>query len=1340
MAQRHCTRCARTIDADRRASAAPGALTRPVLAPSVACRQHAITAGATAAARHRRNFAAAGSSPALASRVLMAASSDRDARAPESIMRNHLRALTSPIPAVGWSLTAAELTARAPAGGVPIDAGRFILRRRLGSGGMGVVYEAFDHQLRSRVAIKLLREMDSGSLVRFKQEFRILQGVEHPNLVSLGELIEHRGRWFFTMELVEGVDFMRHVRRGPDGSIGEADTVPADGAGPPPLRPQFNEPRLRATLIQLVRGLAALHAAGKVHRDVKPSNVLVTSEGRAVVVDFGLVTTAEPTTELSVDDGIAGTALYMAPETALAGPSAPAADWYSMGVVLYEALTGRLPHDGDSTLEILYSKQHQIPPAPRTVTQGIPDDLDRLCVRLLDPVPARRPTADEILDSLGAASPAPVAAPPRRRERVFVGRDEELRRLADAFIETRRERARSVLVRGAPGVGKTALIRHFLDQAVAEFPKAVILSGRCHAREWVPFNVLDGMVDALVRYLQRLPVDELRTVMPCHAALLPRVFPVLGEVTSNMTFVLRGDDQADDLGRRAFAALRELLMRLAALHPVVIVIDDVQWADADGRQLLHEVLGPPHSPPILLICAQRSEAPAAILPGDQETIELGALPDEQAGELAAQALAPVARGPYVDPSSIARAAAGHPRYLDELVAHLARNPEAARRPLRVEDAVAARIGRLDDAARQLLQLIAVADARMSRSALAAAAGLDVPTANRHLTVLEHGHLIQVTRRTGGYRYQPYDVLVARAVATTIDPAQRTRHHDRLASVLSKIPGVAPDLVLRHLQASGRTAQAAVFAIDAARRARAAGAHARAAELYRAALHLHGHDAAMTRKLEAALGDALIRAGAGALAAQHLLAAAAGADEAGALEHRQRAAEHLLRCGHIERAVELIGPLMIELGDPLPETPRQAARTLRRRQRLAPAWPPRRPAGLSAKVDVARRMAVTTTAIDTVVGAAAAARAAELALATGDGPQAALAAALHARCLAHAGQPAGARRWAEVARRAAPATPGLHVAGWLRAMDGAIAYADGTFVDAATHLGAADDLLGRHGLGAWERDHCRRLRLWALRAAGAWSELRLLRDAWSRQATAAADRRGEVSLRRATSILHLVDDTPGQARIDLDADGVLPPASSNPEYGYHLIARAELALYDGSAGDAWRELEPALAAMCTVPTGQPPPLAAHAAWTRARLALAALAQTLHPRPMLRLIRQRVAELEATPPGPAHVHAALLRAALDADDDGRAQAHLGRALALAAQHGMELEVAAARYRLGELVGGGAGERLVATARDTLVTQGAVAPDALVAMVAPMPCTERWYPYRPVETAATPARRGA
>src|SRR5262245_1549168 len=93
-----------------------------------------------------------------------------------------------------------------------VDTQRFAIRRRLGAGGMGVVYEAFDRELGSRIALKTLRELDARTLYRFKREFRALQGIEHPNLVSLGELIEHKGQWFFTMELVEGVDFLTYVR------------------------------------------------------------------------------------------------------------------------------------------------------------------------------------------------------------------------------------------------------------------------------------------------------------------------------------------------------------------------------------------------------------------------------------------------------------------------------------------------------------------------------------------------------------------------------------------------------------------------------------------------------------------------------------------------------------------------------------------------------------------------------------------------------------------------------------------------------------------------------------------------------------------------------------------------------------------------------------------------------------------------------------------------------------------------------------------------------------------------------------------------------------------------
>src|SRR5262245_3405468 len=167
----------------------------------------------------------------------------------------------------------------------PVLSSRFSLVRKLGQGGMGVVYEAVDVERGARVALKTLPRFHPVALYRFKQEFRTLANLAHESLVPLYELISDGTTWFFTMELIEGVDFLTYVHRTVSGA--EADDETHGGLEP---KCWADPDRLRSTMRQIVEGVLHLHDHGILHRDLKPSNVLVRRDGRVAILDFGLVT------------------------------------------------------------------------------------------------------------------------------------------------------------------------------------------------------------------------------------------------------------------------------------------------------------------------------------------------------------------------------------------------------------------------------------------------------------------------------------------------------------------------------------------------------------------------------------------------------------------------------------------------------------------------------------------------------------------------------------------------------------------------------------------------------------------------------------------------------------------------------------------------------------------------------------------------------------------------------------------------------------------------------------------------------------------------------------------
>jgi len=456
-----------------------------------------------------------------------------------------------------------------------------VVEGELGRGAMGRVYRVRDSASGALLALKTMAADAADDLFGLKREFRTLAELQHPNLVQFHELFSSTESTFFTMELVEGTHFTSALR----------------GAARPGEPPDYA--RLSRAAAQLAEGVAYLHACNKLHRDLKPSNVLVGDETRVVLLDFGLTTSFVATPR---EHGpLAGTLVYMAPELFLRATPAPATDWYSVGVMLYEALTGELPFEPNQTLVL--SKQRERYRRVDELVPGTPPALVELVHGLLRAEPRLRPEFEEVLRLLGHDQQRPsrvsgVSSSPAGQGVPFVGRTAELQTLERALASAVARGPALVTLEGRSGEGKTALISEFLNGVTAQ-QRALVLRGRCHPSEFVAFNALDGVVDELSDHLSSLGDSAAAWIGPQHAALC-RVFPVLSRIAPPDESGVRPASPGDfELRRAAFQALRELFRQLAGAQPVVVWIDDLQWGQEDSGRLLLELLSPATAVPLL---------------------------------------------------------------------------------------------------------------------------------------------------------------------------------------------------------------------------------------------------------------------------------------------------------------------------------------------------------------------------------------------------------------------------------------------------------------------------------------------------------------------------------------------------------------------------------------------------------------------------------------------------------------------------------------------------------------------------------------------------------------------
>ena len=756
--------------------------------------------------------------------------------------------ISAPSPA---SETAPPIPATIPEQPTSFANGRYQVKQSLGEGGKKKVYLAQDTLLDREVAFALIKTegLDETSRSRIAREAQAMGRLgSHPHIVTVFDLGQEQDQPYMVTELMGGGDVEDVIDKAQDHRL------------------QLDQAVNIAK--ETCRGLEFAHSRGIVHRDLKPGNVWLTGDGTAKIGDFGLAVALDRS-RLTTEGMMIGTVSYMPPEQAMGGEVTPRSDLYSLGAMLYEMVTGRPPFLGDDSVAIIGQHINTPPVAPTWHNGQCPRPLEALIMRLLAKDPAERPeSATDVLSTLDAIDlttsveqPAVAMDEARALDSlaggVFVGRQREMGELKACLEDALSGRGRLVTLVGEPGIGKTRTAPEMATYAGLR--GAQVLWGRCYEEQGVP--PYWPWVQAIRSYVRERDPEQLRSEMGAGAADIAEVVSDVRERLPNLQPPPQLEPEQARF--RLFDSIAAFLKTASQRQPLVLVLDDLHWADQPSLMLLQFVARELGGARLLLIGTYRDvelsrQHPLAEALGELtrerlfQRVLLRGLSQEDVGRFIEMTSGNSAPQGLVE--AVHSQTEGNPLFVTEVVRLLVQEGElnaemvrgtdswTIRIPEGVREVIGRRLNRLSQRCNETLTIASVIGREFTLAQLSPL--VEEVTEDRLFEILEEAlaaRVIEELPQTVG-RYQFTHALIQETLTAELSLTRRVRLHGRIAEALEDLYGAdaeahAAELAHHFVEAEAvlGSEKLVLYSRLAGERALAAYAHEEASVLFQRAL-------------------------------------------------------------------------------------------------------------------------------------------------------------------------------------------------------------------------------------------------------------------------------------------------------------------------------------------------------------------------------------------------------------------------------------------------------------------------------------------------------------------------